>query len=321
MNLKERVLSFLESKRDIIVSGESIARALGVSRNSIWKAINALKKDGYPITSQSNTGYVLSKDADIFNASKIQAEASSDIEVVFLDEATSSNDIAKKLATEGAKEGTVVVVARQSEGRGRMGRSFISNEENGLYMSIILRPSISAMQSLKITIIGALATLEAIEETSGASCGIKWVNDIFIGDKKVCGILTEAALSFESGSLDYAVLGIGVNVTPPKNGFDAEIKDIATSIYQNKAPNDYKSILCAKIVDKFFHYYKNIEGDEYISLYRERSILIGKRVEVVRGEMVYSGIVVDIDNDANLVLRVGDEELKFNSGEARIKKR
>lgn len=318
--LKEKVLDLLEENQGKIVSGEEIAKRIGVTRNSVWKAIKALKNDGYNIFSQSNTGYIFSKDNEIFTSSKIKSLSKNDINVLVLDSVTSSNDIAKSMANQSAPEGTIVVAKRQSNGRGRMGRSFISNEENGLYMSIILRPQISASDSVKITVIGAVATLEAIEETSNQSCQIKWVNDIYIKDKKVCGILTEGAFNVESGSFDYAILGIGINITPPENGFENEIENIATSIYEKDAPKDYKSRLCALIIDKFFDYYKNIKNEAYIDEYRKKLNLIGKRIVVIRGNEEIEGEVVDIDNDANLIVKNERGIFKFNSGEARVRK-
>lgn len=319
MKTKEKVLDYLEERQGATVSGEDIARALGISRNSVWKAINQLKESGVDICS-TKAGYVLSSNVDVFSAHKIMSLSKNKIDVVIIDDAPSSNAIAKELATNGAKEGTIVIVKRQSAGKGRMGRSFISNEENGLYMSIILRPELPASESVKITVIGAVAALEAIEKTSNKECSIKWVNDIYISDKKVCGILTEGALNFESSQFDYAILGIGVNITPPKDGFNEEIKSIATAIFSEKAPKGYKSKLCAEIVDTFLHYYKNLKNEAYIASYREKSNLIGKRASVYRGNEVFDGLVIDIDNDASLVLKTEKGILKFNSGEARVRR-
>ena len=320
MSLKEHILAMLENNQGKILSGEELAKALNVSRNSVWKAINALKKSGIDIKSYQNLGYALSTDTDVFSANRIKSLSSNDIDVVMLEESESSNDVAKSLAQKGAREKTVVVVKKQSAGKGRMGRSFISNEENGIYLSIILRPKISLSQSIYITVIGAVAALEAIENTAHVDCSIKWVNDIYIKEKKVCGILTEASFDLESESLDYAILGIGINVVPPENGFDVKIKDIATSIYPRQAPIGYKSLLCAEVIDRYLYYYNNIESKEYIKIYKQRSNLINKQVDVYRGNEIIGGTVVDIDDEANLVLDTGRNIIKFNSGEARVRK-
>lgn len=319
MKLKNKILEILENNQGDYISGEEIASLLGVSRNSIWKTINYLKREGYDISS-ARDGYMIPTDADIFSSNRIAILSQNNIDVMMIDEATSSNDIAKSLAFQGAREGTLVVVKRQNSGRGRMGRSFISNEENGLYMSLVLRPEVPISQSVLITVIGAVAALEAIEMTSGIECSIKWVNDIYIGEKKVCGILSEASFNFEQSYTDYVIIGIGVNVTPPKNGFDEQIKNIATSIFERSSPSGYKSLLCSKIVDRFLHYYNNLEDKSFIDIYRRKSNLIGKSVNVYRGNDIFAGTVIDIDQDANLVLQTDSGLLSFNSGEARVRK-
>lgn len=320
MKIKGKVLSLLEGRQGECISGEEIAKKLGVTRNCIWRSINSLKEEGHKIISQSNTGYLLSSEEDVFSASRIEHLSSNNISVVLIDDADSSNNVASELAKQGAPEGTVVVVKRQNAGKGRMGRSFISNEENGLYMSIILRPKIQASESVNITVACAVAVLEAIEELSGKKCSIKWVNDIYIGNKKVCGILTEGALNVESGCFDFAIVGIGINITPPENGFADEIKDIATSVYDGKAPNGFKSALCALATDKFLHYYRSIENKSYIASYREHSNLIGESVCVYRGNDVVNGVVLDIDDNARLILKTEQGEVAFSSGEARARK-
>lgn len=320
MNLKEKVLNILNNNVGKIVSGEELARAAGVSRNSVWKAINALKNEGYEITSTSNVGYTLNKSVDIFNEASIGAHLKAPRKIIMYNKEGSSNTVAKRLAQEGEGEGTVIIVKSQTDGRGRLGRSFISSSENGIYMSIILKPTLPVTESLDITVIGAVAVAEAIEKTSGRDTQIKWVNDIYIGKRKVSGILTEAGLNFENGMLDYAVIGIGVNVLPPEGGFASEIEEIATSIYEKEAPCGYKSRLTAQIIDTFFDYYNQLENKAYIEKYRRKSNIIGKEIEVSVGNELVTGIAVDIDDNANLVVRTNDGERAFYSGEARIKR-
>lgn len=318
--MKQKILEIFENNQGKILSGEEIARKLGVSRNCIWKNINLLKKEGYAIISHSTVGYSLSCDSDVFSANRIMSLSKSNVNVLFYDEVTSTNDIAKDLARDGAEEGTVIISKTQTQGKGRMGRSFISNEDNGIYMSLVLRPQMSLLESVNITVMGACAVLEAIEKTSGVNCTVKWVNDIYIKDKKACGILTEASFDFESAQLDYAILGIGVNVTPPRNGFNDEISAIATSIYPLKSPVGYKSVLCAEIIDRFMHYYKNAHDKSYIKLYKDKSNILGEYVNVIRGNEVVSGKAIDIDENANLIVETKNGIVKFNSGEARVRK-
>jgi len=239
-------------------------------------------------------------------------------EIIIIDEADSSNNIAKELALNGAPEGTAIAVKKQTQGRGRMGRSFISLSENGLYMSIILRPRISPDKCVDITVIGAVAVARAIERLCAKKCAIKWVNDIYIGEKKVCGILTEA--SIRDGLVDYAVIGIGVNIAPPDGGFDEEISHIACAMLEDTAPTDIKSRLLAEITDSFFEIYKELGTGSYMEEYRNRSNIIGKTVDVYRGDEIVSGVCVDIDKNANLVVKTDTGTRIFGSGDARVRK-
>ncbi|MBR2945035.1 MAG: biotin--[Clostridia bacterium] len=319
MSLKESVLKILNEHKGTLVSGGELAKALGVSRNSVWKMVNALKAEGYDITSHPKHGYTISSSANVFNACEVKKNLNNHHKLYFYDVASSSNDIAKAMAQNGEAEGSVVVVKSQTSGKGRMGRRFISSSENGLYFTMILRPRLPAGESLNLTVLGAVALSEAIEKTSGVQTQIKWVNDIYINGKKCAGILSEAQLNFESGMLDYLVIGMGINITPPQGGFDDEISNIATSIYENNAPCGYKSQLLAEIINTFFDYYQRIDDKSFIDAYRNKSNLIGKAVDVYQGDKVISGVAVDIDNDARLIVKVGDKIIPFNSGEARVR--
>lgn len=320
MKTKEKILEILNENIGKCISGGEIAKRLSITRNAVWKGINALKQDGYDISSVANSGYVLNTSVELFNEDTINKYLKTKRKIMVYEEIPSTNTEAKALAQNGASEGDVVIAKSQSAGKGRMGRSFISNSENGLYMSIILKPSIPLDKCIYITVLGAVAVLDAIEETSGIECQIKWVNDIYINEKKVSGILTEASIDFETSSLQYAILGIGVNITPPENGFPKDIENIATAIYsEGTCPKHYKSILCAKIIDNFFDGYKHLEQKEFIERYRQKSMLIGKEVEVQVGSNITSGKVVDIDKNAQLIVKTKDGVMAFNSGEARAR--
>lgn len=256
---------------------------------------------------------------NIINIEEIARFLPKDAHIIMLDTVTSSNDIAKELASNGESHGTVVIVKSQTNGRGRMGRSFISSSEDGLYFSFILRPQIPADKSLNITVICAVALAEAIEETSGVSAKIKWVNDIYINEKKCAGILTEAQLNPNCTALDFCVVGVGVNISTPNGGFDKEIADIATAIYEKSAPCGYKTKLLASFFESFYKHYSRIEAKEYMLEYKNRSNLIGKDVDVYVGEQITHGTAVDIDSDARLVVQTEDGKKSFSSGEARVR--
>ena len=255
---------------------------------------------------------------DEFTKESVTRYMSGNRQIVILDEADSSNNIAKELARAGAPEGTAIAVKKQTQGRGRMGRSFISSSENGLYMTIILRPKISPDKCVDITVIGAVAVARTIEKLCAKKCAIKWVNDIYIEDKKVCGILTES--SVKNGAIDYAVIGIGVNITPPDGGFDCEITHIACAMYENESPENIKSRLMAEITDAFFEVYTELGTGSYMEEYRMRSNIIGKEVDVYRGNEIISGTCTDIDENANLVVKTDTGIHFFGSGDARVRK-
>lgn len=238
---------------------------------------------------------------------------------IYFEELDSTNVYAKELAKQGAEEGTVIIAQRQTKGYGRMGRCFHSPKGTGLYMSIILRPSLPPEKTLYITTAAAVAAAEVISSASSAECGIKWVNDIYINNKKVCGILTEAGFS-NSGTLDYAILGIGINICEPKEGFPNDIKDIAGAVFDIPIDDQTRLKLTDSLVDKFFEYYKDLESKEYISYYRTKNITVGKEVTVISASESYSAKVMAIDDEFRLIVKNNKEELiTLSSGEVCVK--
>lgn len=240
------------------------------------------------------------------------------LSIIVRDGVTSTNRLLKTLAEEGAPEGTVLIAASQSEGRGRLGRSFYSPDGTGLYMSILLRPTVPASESLSVTAAAAVAVCRAIEAVSSRVARIKWVNDVFCDDKKVCGILTEAALDPTTGGLSYAVLGIGVNVCDPKEGFPAEIAQTAASVYGNGEGDVNR--LAAAILDAFFEQYGELEQKRFVREYRERSLLGGRRVTVKKADGDREATAVEVDEQCRLRVRYDDaSEERLSSGDVSIR--
>ncbi len=238
------------------------------------------------------------------------------MEYVYLKETESTNKYAKELAKSGAKEFTVIIADKQTGGYGRMGRSFLSPDSSGLYMSIVLRPQISPEKSLYITTAAAVAISRAIEEISGKSTGIKWVNDIFIDGRKVCGILTEAG--YKGNKLDYAVLGIGINIYSPRDGFPPEIKDIAGCIFD--MPTDVRNDLANRIIDIFYSYYRDLEAKEFLPYYRDKNIVIGKYIEVIGADRSYAAKALSIDDEFHLIIKDKSNNITaLDSGEISIR--
>ena len=235
--------------------------------------------------------------------------------IIVLDETESTNSIAKALAAEGASHGTVVTAESQTMGRGRLGRRFESPKGAGLYMSVIVRPSFDIAFAPLITSAAAVSAAESVEKLCGEYTAVKWVNDLYMNGRKICGILTEAAL--ESNKLAYAVIGIGINVR--KSIFPEELRDIATSIEAETGKIIDRNILCGEILSRLEYYLDNIEKKEHLSEYRRRELLTGNHITANMGNEKIEGFAVGIDDNANLILKLPDgSEKKLTSGEANL---
>ena len=230
MSTKKQLLQILSENENRFLSGSELAARLAVSRTAVWKAIGQLRKEGYRISSVQNKGHCLTSGSDVLTAAGVENYLKTQgISVRYYREISSTNTVLKTMAAEGAREGLVLIAEEQTGGKGRMGRRFYSPPGSGLYMSILLRPGTEASRSTGITACAAVAVALAIEELSGRPANIKWVNDIYMDKRKVCGILTEASVDCESGLLNYAVVGIGINTLVPAGDFPQELQTIAGS--------------------------------------------------------------------------------------------
>lgn len=237
-------------------------------------------------------------------------------EVIELEEIDSTNRVGKELATEGAPEGTLVVAKRQSKGKGRLGRSFFS-PEGGIYMSMVLRPKIPAEKALLVTTCAAVAVARAIEKVSNVTAGIKWVNDIYVNGRKVCGILAEAGLSAASEYPDYVILGIGLNVK--KQSVPDELKDIVGCLEDTTGNEILNEELISAVWEEFATFYDQLSTAVFMEEYKERSVLLGREVTVLAAAGDYRGVVTDIDKEGHLVIeREGRKEI-LSSGEVSVR--
>ncbi len=319
MSTKHDVLAVLTQAK-APVSGEQLARKLGVSRNSVWKAIEQLRKEGCVIGAATNRGYRLIEAPDHISIVEIgrwlkPGEIGARMELHrTLD---STNTRAKAIAATGAPHGYLVIAESQTGGKGRMGRAFFSPEHSGVYITYILRPSVLADRAVMITSMAAVAVARAIETVADVKVGIKWVNDLYINARKVCGILCEASMDFESGQLEYAVLGIGVNVAAM--AFPKELAAIATSIENECGQPVSRNRLIAEISNQLNALYGQLETLEFMAESRERSIVIGRDVRVIRGDSSYPARVLDIDAQGRLVIKTDAGVSRVNSGEVSLK--
>lgn len=228
----------------------------------------------------------------------------------------STNIYAKNLAKNGADEGTVVIAHEQTDGKGRLGRTF-SSKRGGLYFSVILRPENTLNDTVFITTAAAVAAARAIESVSDKKCEIKWVNDIYITGKKVCGILTEGSVD-PDGSLDFAILGVGINLFAPKGGFAANLP-LAGSVFGKKIfKNKIKNKVLSTFLDEFFKFYENINKKDFIKEYQSRSLLTGKEITYQKEGSEHKAKVIGIDDDAKLIVENNGVIEKISHGEIQI---
>ena len=233
---------------------------------------------------------------------------------------SSTNTLLREAALEGAPEGCVILAEAQTAGRGRMSHRFYSPADTGIYMSLLLRPADwPAAEAVRITTMAAAAACEAVEETASRRPGIKWVNDILLDGRKIAGILTEGTLNPRNGRLDFAILGIGINVYPPEGGFPDEIKDIAGAVFDSRQ-KDGKNRLAAAFLNHFLDYYKAPDKSAYLEAYRSRSLALGRRIKVLAHDGAKEALALDIDPDCHLLVRYDDGTTDcLSSGEISIR--
>jgi BirA family biotin operon repressor/biotin-[acetyl-CoA-carboxylase] ligase len=302
MSIKNDVLAILESQRSAYVSGQELADTLHVTRTSIWKAVKTLEEDGHIIDAVSNRGYRLSPSSDVLSREGILAERTSNIHapVLVLKTVDSTNTYAKKLAIEGAAHGTLVVAEEQTAGRGRYGKSFFSPKGTGLYMSVILRPGTNVSAAQMVTVAAAVSVCETIEAITGLSPQIKWVNDVFLSGKKVCGILSEAGTNFETGEIDYIIVGIGVNCSTLAQDFPPEIRSLAASVSYDGL---IRNRLCSSIYDCLIAMFEHLSDRSIIDAYRDRSMMLNRRISFTFNGVTLQGVAMDINDAGNLIVR------------------
>ena len=320
MAIKDDVLrSLLEG--DAPLSGSALAGALGVSRSAVWKAIEQLRAEGYQIEAATNRGYRLASGPEALSLPEIGrwlrgGEIGAQIELH--DEIDSTNIRAKELAMRGAPHGTTVLARYQSTGRGRFNRSFYSPKGSGVYISFVLRPPLPAERAVLITSMAAVAVARAVERVADVEAKIKWVNDVYLGDKKACGILCEAGMDFESGQLQYVVAGIGVNVGPMD--FPEELAGVATSISNACGHAVGRSRFCAELINEMNALYPQLESGAFMAESRARSNVIGREIDVLRGGERYPATALDIDDAGSLIVRTPEGEIEtLRSGEISVR--
>lgn len=313
MTTKDKVLQLLKESPDFL-SGEKIAQQLQVSRTSIWKAIKELEKIGYRFEHQAK-GYRYLP-SDVLDAKEIRQELlpfESNLKVVVLDRSESTMTDAKLAATKGM--GPALFIAdTQEQAHGRFGRPFFAAPGQGIYMSLLIHPQKRFDELPQYTIIAASACVKAIKELTGKESSIKWVNDIYLNGKKISGILSEAISDMESGGISSIIIGIGLNFSIPQKYFPAEIQHKASSLFPDGQKTITRNQLISQIWKNFFLYLSETTND-YLTLYREKSFVLGKKVSFHQKGQLYTGMAEKIGDHGELIVRIGQQIIPLSSGE------
>ena len=316
---QEALLRALRLSGEEPLSGQKLAGQLGVSRAAVHKAAQALQRQGYRIQASSGLGYRLCRGGDVLSREALLEALAPHSPVTrchVYEEVPSTNRTARALAGEGALQGTLVVAGRQAEGRGRLGRTFVS-PEGGVYLSLILRPGGEAADALSVTGCAAVAVCRAVERLCGRQLAIKWVNDLFYKGKKVGGILTEAVSHFETGRLEFLTVGIGVNLATPAEAFPPEVAKVAGSLFLPGQAPCSRVELAAAIAQELL----NLGiGRDYLPEYRARSLVVGHYLTVTGDGEPYTAFARGIDGEGRLLITLsGGGEKALRYGEMSIR--
>ncbi len=320
--MRAKIIEALAAAGETPVSGHDLADALGISRNAVWKHVEALRVRGYVIESTHARGYRLMSAPDSLTPDAVGAHLATKWlgrNLICHDVTGSTNDDAGRLAREGAVEGTVVLADAQTAGRGRLGRDWVSRPRLNLYASLLLRPAIAPADAPQLSLVAGVAVADALER-EGIEAGIKWPNDVLIDGRKVCGVLTE--IEAEADMVGSVVVGVGVNLNSVIGDFPEELHDRATSIRMATGRMVDRASFAATLLECFElayerwreHGFAELKGD-----WERRSVLIGKPVEVAAASASAQGICVGIDSDGALLLKGdGDEVRRVIAGDVTL---
>jgi len=315
MNTKERLLQYLKEEQGQFVSGEKVSSRLAISRSAIWKQITRLKEEGYDIESFPRKGYALRRIPDCLLASEIREGLNTRLigqgPIFHFQDTDNTNNQAKKLAYGGAPEGALVIAEGQSQGRGRRGRTWFSPPGQGIYATVILRPPLPLSEAPKLTLLTSVATADALESRTGLPIRIKWPNDILVKGRKLAGILTE--IGTEMDSLDFAIIGLGLNVNIPQASFPPDLRTPATSVLIEKGEPCSRIHLLQtwlEALERTYTLFCHGDFDEILSRWKILTDIVGSRIAVDLPGRRYTGEVQEVDENGVLILKGPDGTLQ-----------
>ncbi len=308
MSIDAQILQALRNASSNGVSGAELSQKLGISRAAIWARIEDLRKLGYDIEASPHAGYRLLSAPDALHADDLSWRLAKDQiigrDIRVFEQTTSTNDVIEKLARDGVKEGAVVFAEAQTQGRGRLGRKWMSPARKGLWFSVLLRPELRPQAATQLTVASATALRNAIEQQTGLKAEIKWPNDILVCGKKVAGILTE--LSAELDQVKYVLVGIGVDVNLNAADFPAELKTQASSLKIELGKPVARAELAAAILRELDREYARILAGDFASVasdWEHHCGTLGQRLVIRLGERRVCGRAESLGEDGALLLR------------------
>ncbi|MEG1658402.1 MAG: biotin--[acetyl-CoA-carboxylase] ligase [Oscillibacter sp.] len=324
---RETVLALLRGREGEFLSGEEISGQLGFSRTAVWKAVDALRREGYNIEARTGLGYCLRAVPDALTEAEIRSFLPP-TEVVgrklcCFDQLESTNTYAKQLALTGGEDGTVITANCQTAGRGRMDRSFQSPRDKGIYLTALLRPDLPPERLLPVTALAGVAVCDAVEQVCGLRPQLKWPNDPVLDGKKLCGILTELSLEGETGRVQSLALGIGLNVLQTPADFDPALRETATSLAQSLGRPLSRPALAAALISALDRLYAALRQDQtadYLAAYRRDCVNLGRQVQLLRPDGRETVTALDVDRAFGLVVRKADgTQETIRSGEVSVR--
>ena len=322
--MKEIVLRLLKERSPEYVSGEEICRLLNVTRTAVWKHIQALRESGYEIEARPRAGYTLTGIPDRLYPEEIRDGLSNRFlgrKIYYFDTVSTTNDKAKELARQGDGEGTLIVAEEQTGGKGRLGRKWFAPKYKGIWFSLILCPPVLPPEANQVTMLAAVAVASAIKKETGIEAGIKWPNDLLVGSKKICGILTE--LSAEMERINYLVAGIGINVNQDETDFPEELRESAASLKNEFKRKIDRVRLIQTTLAEFEGWYGTWLEQGFapvLARWKEMSVSLNCPVRISAPNNSWDGWAEDIDSDGALLLRLpGGELRRVISGEVSLR--
>ena len=320
--MKAEILALLR-ENDKFVSGQELCNRFGVSRTAVWKVINQLKKEGYRIEAVQNKGYHMVSSPDLLSKYELESRMATawlGKEIVYKETTGSTNADVRRMAEDGAENGLLVVADAQTSGKGRRGRQWESEKGTNLYFSMLLKPDIAPDKASMITLVAAYSVAKVIEKNTGLDAKIKWPNDIVVGKKKVCGILTE--MNMERDYIHHIVVGIGINVNEEK--FPDEIRDMATSLKKEVGRIVSRANLLCDILLQFEKDYSAFLAAEdlkpFIDDYNKMLVNKGALVKVLDPKGEFSGIAGGINEEGMLIVFKENGQIeKVYAGEVSVR--